>query len=1319
MRRLILGLLLLFCYSSNYSQYFCKNNGQLIDQSGRLNENVHYLLSLERQGINVQLRNLGFSYDLYQKIIQNDSISIRFNRIDFDFFASNKKPQIFPSQLSVEKYNYYTARTPYKGIRDIRSCKKILYKNLYNKIDLEFFVDDTGSFKYNLVLYPGSNISSILIKVKGADNFEIIDGTIVFHTSLGSIKEFIPESYYQIGDEKIYLKANFVKKSEDLIGIETKSCIPQGAKFVIDPIPIREWGTYYGGNGIDEMGVCGLDENNNIYLAGDTYSTNNIATAGAFQGTYAGSRDAFLAKFSPSGSLIWGTYYGGANQDNFNSLFIKSGKIVLTGYTNSISNIATPGAFQTSLGSLNGDAMLIQFDTSGNRIWGTYLGGEGMDQGNACYVNGNEDIYFTGFTNSLTGISSPGSHQPTYGGGPNDVFVAKFTENGSRIWSTYYGGNSNDNSGGPTCIKEDNNTLFLCGSTKSSNNIATPGGFQPILNGTGSTLDGFLVAFSTDGTRLWGTYFGGSENDFIGSIALTQSHFLVLTGSTSSSGIATNGSFQENFGGVKDAFLTKFSPNGQNLWTTYYGGSSEDIGNCITIDSSQNIFLGGETSSLNGVSTIDSYQENFAGGSFDGMLVKFDSVGQRLWGTYFGGENEDRLWACSYAGNNILYFSGYTYSLTGISTTNSHQTNFGGGITDTYLEKFNVCPNPEHSGPIAGNSSFCIPVSGLTYSISPIPLATGYQWSVPPGATIVAGNNSNSVTVDFSAAAVTGTISVYGINSCGTGDSSFMTITTTPSETINVIISASSNNICTGTPVTFTATPTGGGTLTYDWKINGTSQGVNNPTFMYTPSNGDVVTCVLSSSLTTCVTNNPAISNTLMMTVTPLLPVSVAVTTSANNVCASTIVVFTAVPVNGGSTPSYQWKVNGIPAGTNSSVYSYMPVNNDAVVCNLSSSETCATGNPATSPAVIMTVNPQLPASVSIAASSNPFCIGTSVTFSAAAVNGGPLAAYLWKVNGTNVGANSSTYAYNPLTGDVVTCILTSSIQCVSGSPASSNPIVMTGTPGLPASVAIAANPNPFCPGSPVTFTANANNAGSSPVYQWKVNGVNAINANNAVYSYYPLDGDSVRCVMTSNLACVSSNPALSNKIVLSGSLAPQVSFSACFDTLTTVNAKPFKLKGGLPLGGAWSGPGVNAITGTFDPAAAGTGLKTIAYSYTNVYLCSASKTKTIAVQPAPVFTCGNTLTDIRDGKTYPTVQIGSQCWMAANLNRGTQVVSSLVQMDNCTDEKYCFGNDPSKCSKYGGLYQWDEMMRYDDTPAGQGICPPSWHIPTENDWTT
>jgi len=206
---------------------------------------------------------------------------------------------------------------------------------------------------------------------------------------------------------------------------------------------------------------------------------------------------------------------------------------------------------------------------------------------------------------------------------------------------------------------------------------------------------------------------------------------------------------------------------------------------------------------------------------------------------------------------------------------------------------------------------------------------------------------------------------------------------------------------------------------------------------------------------------------------------------------------------------------------------------------------------------------------------------------------------------------------------------------------------------------------------------------------------------------------------MTSNLSCVTGNPASSAKIIMSGTLAPIVSFTSCFDTVTTIGAKAFKLKGGIPLGGSYSGPGVNSFTSVFTPSSAGIGLKTISYTYTNVSSCSANKTKTILVQANPSFTCGNNFTDIRDGKSYPTVQIGTQCWMAANLNYGSILNSSQVQNDNCISEKYCYNDVTGNCTKYGGLYQWDEVMKYDDTPAGQGLCPPGWHVPTDSEWTT
>jgi uncharacterized protein (TIGR02145 family) len=73
---------------------------------------------------------------------------------------------------------------------------------------------------------------------------------------------------------------------------------------------------------------------------------------------------------------------------------------------------------------------------------------------------------------------------------------------------------------------------------------------------------------------------------------------------------------------------------------------------------------------------------------------------------------------------------------------------------------------------------------------------------------------------------------------------------------------------------------------------------------------------------------------------------------------------------------------------------------------------------------------------------------------------------------------------------------------------------------------------------------------------------------------------------------------------------------------------------------------------------------------------------------------------------------------MASNLNYGNTISSSLVQYNNCISEKYCYNNLTANCNQYGGLYQWDELMNYTDTPMGQGICPPGWHVPSESDWT-
>jgi len=459
-------------------------------------------------------------------------------------------------------------------------------------------------------------------------------------------------------------------------------------------------------------------------------------------------------------------------------------------------------------------------------------------------------------------------------------------------------------------------------------------------------------------------------------------------------------------------------------------------------------------------------------------------------------------------------------------------------------------------------------------------------------------------------------------------------------------------------------------------------------------------------------------SDTIHLTIHPLNPVGITISSPGTQICTGTLVTFSATPTNGGTTPNYQWKVNGNVAGTDSSGYSYFPSNGDVVSCTLTSSDTCTSNNPATSAQISMTVLQNLSVGITISASNNPFCLGSPVTFTGAPTNGGPAQVFQWKVNGINAGTNSQYFTYNPANNDQVNCILTSFVNCRTNNPATSNTITMIQNISLVTGITISASSNPFCPGSPVTFSATPINGGPGPIYQWKVNGANA-GTNSITFTYDPANNDSVSCVMHSNLGCVTGNPATSAKIIMSGTLAPVVTFTSCFDTITTVNAKPIKLKGGIPLGGNYSGPGVNSSTGVFDPSATGVGTHTIVYSYTNANNCAATAIRQIVTRDASHVTCGDPITDIRDNKVYPTVQIGSQCWMASNLNYGTILASSQDQRDNCVSEKYCFNDNPLNCINQGGLYEWDEVMQYDDTPADQGFCPPAWHIPTENDWNT
>jgi gliding motility-associated-like protein len=310
------------------------------------------------------------------------------------------------------------------------------------------------------------------------------------------------------------------------------------------------------------------------------------------------------------------------------------------------------------------------------------------------------------------------------------------------------------------------------------------------------------------------------------------------------------------------------------------------------------------------------------------------------------------------------------------------------------------------------------------------------------------------------------------------------------------------------------------GSLTNTLNITGASVSMNN--FQYR--------CILSNG---CGSIFSTIA--LLQVNAPATP-SIIVTTPSTSICTGTSVLFSSIVQNGGSSPSYQWKKNGINVGINSSTYNDNSlVNGDIISCTLSSNATCITGNTANSNSINISVTSPLTPSVTISSSANNICFGTPVTFTSSISNGGSTPVYTWFKNGINLSLNSPIYTDNSLSnGDIITCSVTSSLLCVTSSIATSSQIVMSVTQPVSPSVTIASSANSVCRNASVTFTASSLNGGSMPVYQWKKNGI-IVGANNNVYSDNNLTStDVISCTLTSNANCAAVPQVTSNSLSIS-----------------------------------------------------------------------------------------------------------------------------------------------------------------------------------------
>lgn len=391
--------------------------------------------------------------------------------------------------------------------------------------------------------------------------------------------------------------------------------------------------------------------------------------------------------------------------------------------------------------------------------------------------------------------------------------------------------------------------------------------------------------------------------------------------------------------------------------------------------------------------------------------------------------------------------------------------------------------------------------------------------------------------------------------------------------------------ICMGTLVTFTALPTFGGTSpVFQWQLNGVNVGGNSNSWSSaTLNNGDVITVSMTSN-SICVNSNTATSAPVIMVVNPFTAPSVTISSlPLSPVCAGTAVTFTAIPVNPGPTPFYQWSVNGVNTGTNSPVFTSSTLTMGSQVgVTLSSNPACPAS---ASNNISVTVNPVLTPSVQIVSNiSGAICPGQAVTFQAYPVAGGSAPSYQWQVNGVNVGSNSNLFTSSTLnSGDQVNVILTSNETCVTSPTANSNVITITVTAPSSPSVSITANPaGPVCKDDNIIFTAVPTNGGASPVYQWQVNGVTVFTGGNIYATSGLNNGDQVSVILTSSLTCLSSSTANSNmiQVTVNPLTVPSVTISInpsatfCIGAQVTFAALP--VNGGSTPSYAWQINGVN-----------------------------------------------------------------------------------------------------------------------------------------------
>jgi Beta-propeller repeat len=629
--------------------------------------------------------------------------------LKLSFGGANPHPRLEPLNRQSTRVSYLLGQDTARWHPDVPVWAGVRYHALVSGYDLEIR-GDGGTWSWQLVAAsdPASagsdgassagSIYRLELQVAGAQSVQIDGDSLRLETPDGVLRlpllqtaGTVPASVAVVTDAG----SAAVSAPSNTTGLAPQ----KGQSAVAADTGGLLFSTYLGGSA-DGLGYgIAVDGSGDTYVTGYTRSPDFPTTPGVFQSTLSGGADAFVTKLNPSGTaLVYSTYLGGSGDDWGRQIAVDgNGNAYVVGGTYSADFPTTLGAFQTTYRG-NEDAVVLKLNPSGSGLlFSTYLGGSFYNEGEGIAVDAGGDAYVTGWTESADFPTTHGAFQTTFGGW-SDVFVTKLNPSGSAlVYSTYLGGYGYDQGYG--IAVDASGDAYVTGSAEPENFPTTTGAFQTTCDTLDS--DAFVTKLNASGTALlYSTCLGGRQGDQGGGggdegfdVAVDGSGDAYVTGYTFSTDFPTTpGAFQTTIGNYSDVFVTKLNSNGTGLlYSTYLGGSPDDIGNGIAVDNSGDAYVTGYTDSVTFPTTPGAFQTMCGCGDYaqyyDAFVTKLNPTGSSLlYSTFLGGSaDEDGLGIAVDASGNA-YVTGSTESVNFPTTTGAFQTTCS-GCSDAFVTK--------------------------------------------------------------------------------------------------------------------------------------------------------------------------------------------------------------------------------------------------------------------------------------------------------------------------------------------------------------------------------------------------------------------------------------------------------------------------------------------------------------------------------------------------------------------------------------------------------------------------------------------------------